>query len=47
MFAARVDARTKAQVGGQLTLAVDPTRLYYFSPETGESLLRGVAAATA
>jgi multiple sugar transport system ATP-binding protein len=48
MFAARVDARTKAQVGGQLALAVDPTRLYYFSPETGESLLRGdVAAATA
>src|SRR5947208_4456328 len=42
MFAARVDPRTKAQVGGPLTLAVDPSRVYYFSPDTGESLLGGV-----
>ncbi|MFL5955345.1 MAG: ABC transporter ATP-binding protein [Gaiellaceae bacterium] len=39
LFAARVDARTKAQVGGRMTLALDPSRVYYFSPETGESLL--------
>jgi multiple sugar transport system ATP-binding protein len=39
LFAARVDARTKAQVGGRITLAIDPSRVYYFSPETGESLL--------
>jgi multiple sugar transport system ATP-binding protein len=39
LFTARVDPRTAARVGGKLTLAVDPARLYYFSPETGESLL--------
>jgi multiple sugar transport system ATP-binding protein len=48
MFTARVDARTRAKVGDRLTLAVDPSRLYYFSPETGESALRGdTVAATA
>jgi multiple sugar transport system ATP-binding protein len=47
MFAARVDARTKARVGQQLTLAVDPSRLYYFSPETGESVVRAAAAGAA
>jgi hypothetical protein len=30
---------TAAKVGKQLRLALDPSRLYYFSPETGESLL--------
>ena len=46
LFAARVDARTKAEVGARLTLAVDPSRVYYFSPETGESLLgRSLVAA--
>jgi multiple sugar transport system ATP-binding protein len=40
LFAARVDARTKARVGQTLRLAVDPSRLYFFSPATGESLLR-------
>jgi hypothetical protein len=39
LFAARVDARTKAAVGQPITLAVDPSRVYYFSPETGESLI--------
>jgi multiple sugar transport system ATP-binding protein len=39
LFAARVDPRTKAQVGATLRLALDPTRLYFFSPESGESLL--------
>jgi multiple sugar transport system ATP-binding protein len=47
MFAARVDARTKARVGEPLTLAVDPSRVYFFSRETGESLLGGVAAGAA
>jgi hypothetical protein len=47
MFSARVDARTKAKVGEPLTLAVDPSRVYYFSPETGESALRGGAVAVA
>jgi multiple sugar transport system ATP-binding protein len=48
LFAARVDTRTKAEVGGKLTLAIDPSRGYYFSPETGESLLgRQLAGATA
>jgi multiple sugar transport system ATP-binding protein len=45
MFHARVDARTKARVGERLTLAVDPSRLYFFSPETGESVLDGRRAA--
>ena len=47
MFAARVDARTKARVGEPLTLAVDPSRVYFFSRETGESLLGGVTAGAA
>jgi multiple sugar transport system ATP-binding protein len=47
MFAARVDPRTKARVGEPLTLAFDPSRVYYFSPETGESMLGGVAAGAA
>jgi len=47
LFAARVDARTKAQPGQRITLAIDPSRVYYFSPETGESLLgRELAGAT-
>jgi multiple sugar transport system ATP-binding protein len=38
-FAARVDARTQAKVGETITLSVDPARLYFFSPETGETLI--------
>jgi multiple sugar transport system ATP-binding protein len=38
-FAARVDARTRAKVGDTITLSVDPARLYFFSPETGETLI--------
>jgi multiple sugar transport system ATP-binding protein len=46
LFAARVDARTTARVGDVIRLTVDPSRLYFFSPETGESLLgRTVAVA--
>ena len=41
LLIARVDARTDARVGGRTRLAVDPSRLYFFSPETGESLLNG------
>jgi multiple sugar transport system ATP-binding protein len=39
LFAARVDPRTKARPGESIRLAVDPSRFYFFSPETGESLL--------
>jgi multiple sugar transport system ATP-binding protein len=39
LFVARVNARTTAQVGESLKLAIDPSQLYFFSPETGESLL--------
>ena len=45
LFTARVDPRTGARIGAELTLAVDPARLYYFSPTTGESLLGRQAAA--
>jgi multiple sugar transport system ATP-binding protein len=38
LFGARVDSRTKAAVGHNLTLAVDPSRFYFFSPDTGERL---------
>jgi multiple sugar transport system ATP-binding protein len=47
LFVARVDSRTSAEVGELLRLALDPTRLYFFSPETGETLLGGRAAAAA
>jgi multiple sugar transport system ATP-binding protein len=47
LMIARVDARTSAEVGGTATLAVDPSRLYFFSPETGESMLDGAALAAA
>jgi multiple sugar transport system ATP-binding protein len=39
LLTARVDPRTSARVGEQITLAVDPARLYFFSPETGATLL--------
>jgi hypothetical protein len=39
LLAARVDPRTTARVGSTIRLAVDPSRFYYFSPETGETLL--------
>jgi multiple sugar transport system ATP-binding protein len=47
LFAARVDPRTEARVGDRLRLAVDPSRLYFFDPETGESLLNHRAPAAA
>jgi multiple sugar transport system ATP-binding protein len=39
LFSARVDPRTAARVGQRIRLAVDPARLYFFAPESGESLL--------
>jgi multiple sugar transport system ATP-binding protein len=47
LFAARVDPRTRARVGDRITLAIDPTRLYFFSSESGESLLNGASARAA
>jgi multiple sugar transport system ATP-binding protein len=41
LFVARVNARTNAQVGETLRLSIDPSQLYFFSPENGESLLAG------
>jgi hypothetical protein len=47
LLTARVDPRTAATIGGTIRLTIEPSRLYFFSPETGESLLgRPVAAAT-
>jgi multiple sugar transport system ATP-binding protein len=40
LFSARVDPRTRARSGMPLRLAVDPTRLYFFDPASGESLGR-------
>jgi multiple sugar transport system ATP-binding protein len=45
LFAARVDPRTDATIGATTRLAVDPSRLYFFSPATGENLLNGSAVA--
>ena len=38
LFTARVDARTRARVGDELELAVDPSRVHFFDPETGNRL---------
>jgi multiple sugar transport system ATP-binding protein len=46
-FIARVDPRTQARVHHPLRLSLDTTRLYFFDPESGESLLREVDAAAA
>jgi multiple sugar transport system ATP-binding protein len=47
LFAARVDPRSGARVGSTARLALDPSRLYFFSPETGETLLDAPAAVAA
>jgi multiple sugar transport system ATP-binding protein len=41
LFSARVDPRTRAEVGQTLELAVDPSRFHFFDPGSGTSLLRG------
>jgi multiple sugar transport system ATP-binding protein len=40
LFSARVDPRTRMEVGRPLTLAVDTSRFHFFDPETGASLLQ-------
>ena len=45
LFVARVNPRTRAAVGEMLTLSIDPSQLYFFAPDSGESLLNGRAAA--
>jgi multiple sugar transport system ATP-binding protein len=47
LLSARVDPRTAARPGQTLRLAGDPARLYFFSPETDESLLNGAGRAPA
>jgi multiple sugar transport system ATP-binding protein len=44
VFTARVDARTAARPGDSVRLAVNPAGFYYFDPDTGASLRRGVTA---
>ena len=46
LFTARVDPRTRARVGDDVRLAVDPARFYFFDPETGKSLVPATAATT-
>jgi multiple sugar transport system ATP-binding protein len=43
VFNARVDARSAAEPGGALRLAVDPARFHFFDPETGANLAPGGA----
>ncbi len=40
-FTARIPADAPLTVGEPLTLAVDPSRLYFFDPATGDALVRG------
>jgi multiple sugar transport system ATP-binding protein len=47
LFNARVDARTRAQVGEPLALTLDPARFHFFDPRTGDGLLTGGVAADA
>jgi multiple sugar transport system ATP-binding protein len=42
LFSARVDPRTRAEVGRPLKLAVDPSRFHFFDPGSGEALLAEV-----
>jgi multiple sugar transport system ATP-binding protein len=39
LFSARVDPRIAARVGEPLELSLDPSRLYFFDPESGQTLL--------
>jgi multiple sugar transport system ATP-binding protein len=40
LFAAAVDARTKARPGEKVSLAIDPSAFHFFDSQTGESLCR-------
>jgi len=44
LFTARVDPRTNARVGQDVRLCLDPARIYFFSPGTGDSLVAGRVA---
>jgi multiple sugar transport system ATP-binding protein len=39
LFSARLDPKSRANVGDQLTLAVDPSEFHFFDPKTGATLL--------
>jgi multiple sugar transport system ATP-binding protein len=45
LFVARVNSRTRAHVGEMLRLSIDPSHLYFFAPDSGESLLGSRLAA--
>jgi multiple sugar transport system ATP-binding protein len=45
LFNARIDPRTRAEVGKPLRLAVNPSRFHFFDPATGENLIIAVRAA--
>jgi multiple sugar transport system ATP-binding protein len=47
LFTARVDPRSSVRVGETLRLSIDPSRLYFFSADSGERLVSGAAAASA
>jgi multiple sugar transport system ATP-binding protein len=38
LFTARIDTRTRARIGAEARLAVDPARFHFFDPQTGASL---------
>jgi multiple sugar transport system ATP-binding protein len=44
LFTARIDQRTRAHTGGDLVLAIDPSRFHFFDLETGATLLADQAA---
>jgi len=45
LFTARVDPRTRIRAGSSAVLAVDPRRLHFFDPATGQAAeLRGAVA---
>jgi multiple sugar transport system ATP-binding protein len=46
-FVARVDARTRARIHEPIRLCLDTSRLYFFDPVSGNSLLRETSAASA
>jgi hypothetical protein len=35
---ARVDPHTPVKSGGRVTFTVDPARLYFFDPDTGQAI---------
>jgi multiple sugar transport system ATP-binding protein len=47
LFAAAVDARTKARTGHKVSLAIDPSAFHFFDQSTGESLCRSPEMAAA